>query len=72
MPISADISALVIDIGQPIMADLVTTYDISCNCTSYINGLIHPKIKILSVTHPHVVQTPYDFSSSSEHKLRYF
>jgi len=34
---------------------------------------VHPKMKILSVfTHPHVVSTPLDLRSSSEHKLRYF
>ncbi len=29
------------------------------------------KIQFL-ITHPHVFPNPYDFHSSSEHKLRYF
>jgi len=38
-----------------------------------LKGLVHPKMKIVSVfTHPHVVPTPLDLRSSSEHKLRYF
>ncbi len=36
-------------------------------------GIVHPKIKILSlITHPHVVFNLHDLCSSSEHKLRYF
>jgi len=35
-------------------------------------GLVHPKIKILSVfTHPHVVPNLYVFICSAEHKGRY-
>jgi len=35
-------------------------------------GLVHPKMKILSVfTHPHVVPNPYVFICSAEHKGRY-
>jgi len=37
-----------------------------------IKGLVHPKMKILSVfTHPHVVSTLYVFICSAEHKGRY-
>jgi len=37
-----------------------------------IKGLVHPKIKILSVfTHPHVVPNLYLFICSAEHKGRY-
>ncbi len=33
-------------------------------------GLVHPKMKILSlITHPDVVPNPWDLRSSSEHKL---
>ncbi len=36
-------------------------------------GLVHPKIKILSlITHPHVDSKPVRPSFISEHKLRYF
>ncbi len=36
-------------------------------------GIVHPKMKIMSLsTHPHVVSKPQDFPSSSEHKLKYF
>ncbi len=36
-------------------------------------GIVHPKIKILSlITHPHVVPNLQDLHSSSEHKLKYF
>jgi len=35
-------------------------------------GLVHPKMKILSVfTHPHVVTNFYVFICSAEHKGRY-
>ncbi len=38
-----------------------------------LKGIVHPKMKILSlITHPHVVPNPLDLRSSSEHKLRYF
>jgi len=34
-----------------------------------LKGLVHPKMKILSVfTHPHVVPTPLDLRSSSENR----
>jgi len=37
-----------------------------------IKGLVHPKMKILSVfTHPHVVPNLYAFICSAEHKGRY-
>jgi len=37
-----------------------------------IKGLVHPKMKILSIfTHPHVVPNPCVFSCSAEHKGRY-
>jgi len=37
-----------------------------------IEGLVHPKMKILSVfTHPHVVPNLYVFICSAEHKGRY-
>ncbi len=36
-------------------------------------GIVHPKMKILSIiTHSHVIPNPKDLRSSSEHKLRYF
>jgi len=36
-------------------------------------GIVHPKMKILSVfTNPHVVPNLYDLVSSEEHKTRYF
>jgi len=35
-----------------------------------VKGLVHPKMKILSVfTHPHVVLNPYVFICSAEHKF---
>ncbi len=38
-----------------------------------LKGIVHPKMKILSlITHPHVVPNLKDLCSSSEHKLRYF
>jgi len=37
-----------------------------------IKGLVHPKMKFLSVfTHPHVVPKLYVFICSAEHKGRY-
>jgi len=36
-----------------------------------LKGLVHPKMEILSFTHPHVVPNLYDFLSSAEHR-RYF
>jgi len=37
-----------------------------------LKGLVHPKMKILSVfTHPHVVPNLYAFICSAEHKGRY-
>jgi len=39
---------------------------------SSVQGLFHPKMKILSVfTHPHVVPNLYVFICSAEHKGRY-
>jgi len=39
---------------------------------SGIKGLVHPKMKILSVfTHPYVVPNLYVFFCSAEHKGRY-
>jgi len=36
-------------------------------------GLVHPEIKIRSlIINHHVVPNPFDFCSSSEHKLRSF
>ncbi len=36
-------------------------------------GLVHPKMKIMSlITHPHVDPNPQDLHSSSKNKLRYF
>jgi len=36
-------------------------------------GILHPKMKILSsFTHPHVFANMYEFLSSAEHKVRYF
>ncbi len=38
-----------------------------------VKGLLHPKMKILSlITYPYVVPNPWKLSSSSEHDLRYF
>ncbi len=38
-----------------------------------IKGIVHPKMKILSlITHPHFVPNPSDLCSSSEQKLRCF
>jgi len=38
----------------------------------HFKGLVHPKMKILSVfTHPHVVPNLYVFICSAEHKGRY-
>jgi len=37
-----------------------------------LKGLVHPKMKILSLfTHPHVVPNLYVFICSAEHKGRY-
>ncbi len=42
------------------------------NSYCIFKGLVHPKMKILSlITHPCVVPNPWDHSAS-EHKLRYF
>ncbi len=42
-------------------------------CCYHLKGIVHPKMKILSlITHPHVVPNLKDLHSSSEHKLRYF
>jgi len=39
---------------------------------SRFKGLVHPKMKILSVfTHPHAVPNLYVFICSAEHKERY-
>ncbi len=41
--------------------------------TCAIKGIVHPKMKMMSlITHPHVIPNPKDLCSSSEHKLRYF
>jgi len=46
--------------------------DINVNLTISFKGLLHPKMKILSVfTHPHVVSNIYVFICSAEHKGRY-
>ncbi len=38
-----------------------------------VKGIVHPKMKILSlITHRHVFPNPQDLRSSSEHKLTYF
>jgi len=37
-----------------------------------IKGILHPKMKILSFTHPQVVANLYEFLSSAEHKGRCF
>jgi len=38
----------------------------------FVKGLVHPKMKILSVfTHPHVVPNLYVFICSAEHKGRF-
>ncbi len=43
------------------------------NSFRIFKGLVHPKMKMMSlITHPHVVPTPRDLRSSSEHKLRFF
>ncbi len=34
------------------------------NTVQYVKGIVHPKMKILSlITRPHVVPNPYDFHS---------
>jgi len=36
-------------------------------------GLVDPEMNTMSLmTHPHVVTSPYDLRSSSDHSLRYF
>jgi len=37
-----------------------------------LKGILHPKMKILSFTHPQVVANLHEFLSSAEHKGRYF
>jgi len=40
---------------------------------STLKGIVHPRIKIVSLfTHPQVVPNLYEFLSSAEHKRRYF
>jgi len=36
-----------------------------------LKGILHPKMKILSSTHPEVVANLYEFLYSAEHKGRY-
>ncbi len=38
----------------------------------WLKGIVHPKMKILSFTHPQVVPNLYEFLCSVEHKGRYF
>ncbi len=41
-------------------------------CEYWLNGIVHPNMKILSLlTHPQVVPNLYAFLSSAEHKRRY-
>ncbi len=43
------------------------------NSPKVFKGIVHPKMKILSlITHPHVVPNSKDLSSSSEQTFRYF
>jgi len=57
--------------------------EISCSCAkaarmqmcvnACVNGIVHPKMKILSlITRRHVVSNLQDICSSSEDKWRYF
>ncbi len=38
---------------------------------SLLKGIVHPKMKILSFTHPQVVPNLFEFLCSAEHKGRY-
>ncbi len=40
--------------------------------TVFIKGIVHPKMKILSLFTPHVVPNLYKFPFYVEHKRRYF
>ncbi len=56
----------------------ITVVELDCNCTSlcclrWLNGIIHAKMKILSLfTHPCFVSSLYDFLSFMGHKRRHF
>ncbi len=44
---------------------------IATNIPVLLKGIVHPKIKILSFTHPQVVLNLYECLCSAEHKERY-
>ncbi len=49
------------------------TYKVVVKSRNLLKGIVHPKIKILSlITHPHVVPNLWDLRSSSDDKLRKF
>jgi len=37
---------------------LILIYNRFSNCSTIVEGLVHPKMKIVIITHPHVVPNP--------------